>query len=87
MLTLALLLLAADPAPGTTRVYGDWAVACDNLKVCEMTSLIGDEGDWPEDGPMAASIRRDPGPQGSFDIVVDSARRRAASRSAWMARP
>nr|WP_294809758.1 DUF1176 domain-containing protein [uncultured Sphingomonas sp.] len=74
MLTLALLLLAADPAPGTTQVYGDWAVACDNLKVCEMTSLIGDEGDWPEDGPMAASIRRDPGPQGSFDIVVDSAR-------------
>jgi hypothetical protein len=72
MLTLALLLLAADPAAGGSQTFGDWAVACDNLKICEMTSLIGDEGDWPEDGPMAASISRAPGPQGSFEVMVDS---------------
>ncbi|ATY33246.1 DUF1176 domain-containing protein [Sphingomonas psychrotolerans] len=74
MLTLALLLLAADPAVGVSQTYGDWAVACDNLKICEMTSLIGDDGDWPADGPLAASISRAPGPQGGFEIVVDSAR-------------
>jgi hypothetical protein len=74
MLTLALLLLAADPAAGASQTYGDWAVACDNLKICEMTSLIGDEGDWPEDGPLAASISRAPGPQGGFEITVDSAK-------------
>jgi len=74
MPTLALLLLAADPAIGASQTYGDWAVACDNLKFCEMTSLIGDDGDWPEDGPLAASISRVPGPQGGFEIVVDSAK-------------
>jgi hypothetical protein len=74
MLTLALLLLAADPVAGTSQTYGDWAVACDNLRICEMTSLIGEDGDWPEDGPMAASISRAPGPQGEFEIAVDSAK-------------
>lgn len=74
MLTLALLLLAADPAAGASQTYGDWAVACDNLRICEMTSLIGDEGDWPEDGPLAASISRAPGPQGGFEVSVDSAK-------------
>ncbi|WP_168355904.1 DUF1176 domain-containing protein [Sphingomonas gei] len=72
-MTLALLLLAADPAAGASQTYGDWAVACDNLAICEMTSLMG-EGDWPEDGPLAASIRRAPGPQGGFEITVDSAK-------------
>jgi hypothetical protein len=55
------------PAPAPLKSFGDWAVACDNLRLCEMTSLIGDEGDWPEDGPLAASIAARPGPQGGFD--------------------
>ncbi len=74
MLTLALLLLAADPTVGASQTYGDWAVACDNLRFCEMTSLIGAEGDWPEDGPLGASISRAPGPQGGFEMAVDSAK-------------
>lgn len=72
MLTFVLLLAAADPATGTFQTYGDWAVACDNLKVCEMTSLVSDEGDLPDDGPLTASISRDPGPQGGFEIAVDA---------------
>jgi hypothetical protein len=73
MLTPALLLLAADPT-GTSQTFGDWAVACDNLRTCEMTSLVGDDTDFPEDGPLAASISRAPGPQGGFQVTVDSAK-------------
>ncbi|WP_404336307.1 DUF1176 domain-containing protein [Sphingomonas sp. MMS12-HWE2-04] len=72
MLTLALLLAAADPAKGDFQVFGDWAVACDNLRACEMTSLLGDPADWPDDGPLTASIARDAGPQGGFTVEVDA---------------
>jgi hypothetical protein len=69
MLTLALLLLAADPTAGTSQTYGDWAVACDNLKICEMTSLLVEES---EEERISASITRAPGPQGGFEVIVDS---------------
>lgn len=71
-LALALLLLAADPAAGNAQSFGDWAVACDNLRACEMTSLLGDAADWPDDGPLHASIRREAGPQGGFTVEVDA---------------
>jgi hypothetical protein len=74
MLTLALLLALADPTLGEIRTFGDWAVACDNVRHCEMTSLLGEDGDWPEDGPLAASISRAAGPQGGFEIVIDTAK-------------
>ncbi|WP_171982533.1 DUF1176 domain-containing protein [Sphingomonas sp. LM7] len=63
------LFLAADPATGTSQIYGDWAVACDNLKICEMTSLLVEQS---EEELISASISRAPGPQGGFEVVVDS---------------
>lgn len=71
MLMLALLALA-EPTIGTSKTFGDWEVACDNIRACEMTSLMREEDEWPEEGPRTASIARAPGPQGGFVVVVDS---------------
>lgn len=69
MLTLV-FLLAAMQAPreqGETRTFGDWAVACDNVKSCEMTSLFPEEGDI--DAPQM-SIERAPGPDGGWTVEL-----------------
>jgi hypothetical protein len=78
MLIAALLLLADTPGALPFQEFGDWAVACDNLRRCEMTSLTRDSDDWPEDGPRSASISREAGPQGGFEVVVDADKNPAA---------
>jgi hypothetical protein len=64
--------LQTAPAIGPIRSFGDWAVACDNLLHCEATSLIGEETDWPDDGPLTASIAREAGPAGGFTVTIDA---------------
>ena len=61
---LALMLAlsaAADPAPREVRVYGDWAVGCDNRRKCHATSLPDETAsDEPVgDGNLDVSIKRD----------------------------
>ena len=70
MLTLALLLAAvqAAPTPGTEKGFGDWEVACDNTRACEMTSLIREDAEWPEDGPRNVSIAREAGAAAGFSV-------------------
>jgi hypothetical protein len=72
MLISALLLFAADTGALPMKEYGDWAVACDNLHRCEMTSLAREEDDWGDNGPPTVSISREPGPLGGFEVVVDA---------------
>lgn len=68
MLILALLAAAqAAPAPSEVKSFGDWAVACDNLRSCEAASLMADEAD--ESVPQIA-ITRDGGPAGALAIEV-----------------
>lgn len=68
MLILALMAAqAAVPAPGPFKTFGDWAVACDNTRVCEMTTLAP-EGGGESEGDM--SITREPGPQGGFTVQI-----------------
>ncbi|MBB5711391.1 DUF1176 domain-containing protein [Sphingomonas xinjiangensis] len=74
MLTYALLLAAAQavPTPGTEKGFGDWEVACDNSRACEMTSLIPEEAEWPEDGPLNVSVAREAGPAAGFDVTIET---------------
>lgn len=69
MLTLALLAAAqAAPAPSEVKTFGDWAVACDNLRACEATSLMPGE-ELPDDLPQV-SIARGSGPAGALSVEI-----------------
>ncbi len=74
MLLLALLAtVPADPAPGPIKTFGDWAVACDNVHACEMTSLLPGDGMSVEGSgydEISLSIARGPGPAGAFSVEV-----------------
>jgi hypothetical protein len=66
MLILALLAAAqAASAPTEVKSFGDWAVACDNLRYCEAASLMA--GDDVENPPQIA-ITREAGPAGALAI-------------------
>jgi len=76
MIGLLLLFAAADavtPRAGPTNNFGDWAVACDNVRVCEMTSLIPEieESDGSDSG-ASFSIARAAGPGGGFFFEVST---------------
>lgn len=69
MLILALLATAqAVPTPSDVKAYGDWAVACDNLRSCEATSLT--PGDDLSDDPPQVSIAREGGPTGALTVEI-----------------
>ena len=58
------------PRPGALKTFGDWAVGCDNVRRCAMTSLGDDFGtDWPE---VTMTVTRAPGPDGGFDLAFDA---------------
>ena len=73
MLTLFLLAAAdaAVPKPGPIKTFGDWVVACDNVRACEMTSLIAEnETADGSDSGASFSIARAAGPTGGFVFDV-----------------
>ena len=57
-----LLLAAAAPQPGTVHTYGDWSIACDNVKRCGAAPLVPAEAE-DEDLTLYAA-RREAGPEG-----------------------
>lgn len=61
--------VAADPTPGPFKSFGDWAVACDNVRRCEMTSLEPTDGD-DDSGGAELSLVREPGPNGEITITL-----------------
>ena len=61
--------LAAQPTPGPFQSFGDWAVACDNVRRCEMTSLQPADGDIETNG-TELSLVREPGAEGEVSITV-----------------
>lgn len=83
-LPLLFLAMIAGPQLGKVKTFGDWAVACDNVKRCEMTSLFpGDDTAaslerFPGDAAMPGSgydsvtlsIERAPGPSGGFTVEI-----------------
>lgn len=78
MIGSLLLFAAAEaavprPALGPIKTFGDWVVACDNVQVCEMTSLIAenDAGDGGDSG-ASFSVARAAGPDGGFFFELSS---------------
>lgn len=74
MLIPTILMLMAGPAatvprPGPIKSFGAWAVACDNVHACEMTSL------WPEDSQ--------PEEGSPYDALSVSVARAAGSMGGW----
>ena len=68
MLILALLAAAQTaPAPSEVKSFGDWAVACDNLRFCEAASLMADEN---LDNVPQIAITREGGPAGALAIEI-----------------
>ncbi|QNQ08939.1 DUF1176 domain-containing protein [Sphingomonas alpina] len=76
ILSLLLFAAGADPAaprPGPIKTFGDWAVACDNVHACEMTSLIPTQEmvDGTDSGGYF-SIARAAGPDSGFVVEISS---------------
>src|SRR5688572_16594067 len=65
MLAMAGAMASASPE---VKIFGDWAVACDNGKRCEAVALMNEERLGDE--PTQALIRREPGPNGELLIQV-----------------
>ena len=68
MLILALLATQAAPAQTETKAFGDWAVACDNIRFCEAASLL--PSDHLENDPPQVAITREAGPAGKLAIDI-----------------
>lgn len=58
----------ALPRPGKVKVFGDWAVGCDNTRRCELRSLAA-ENEPP--GGVTVAIAREAGPAGRLDVKVE----------------
>lgn len=70
MLTFALLFVAqAAPQQGPIKPFADRLVACDNVKRCEMTSLLPEQGGPTAEAPQM-SIVREPGPAGGWTVEL-----------------
>ncbi|MBJ6122605.1 DUF1176 domain-containing protein [Sphingomonas mollis] len=52
--------------PGTLKTFGDWAVGCDNTRLCTLVSLGPDGGEFP---PVTMAVMRQPGPDGAMEIA------------------
>jgi hypothetical protein len=69
----AMMLLLADPTAGPIKAFGDWVVACDNRKHCEMTSLLPGDGmtdPGEEYSNVMVAVARAPGPAGGFTVEL-----------------
>ena len=66
LILLAVALAAAGP--GAERLFGDWAVACDNVKRCEATALMPES--WGGDDAPGMDVSRDAGPAGAVTVVI-----------------
>lgn len=79
-MAMLLFLLAAQagrvepvPSPGPIKTFGDWVVACDNVRTCEMTSLWPGETQ-PESGSpydqVSVSVVRAAGPTTTWTVDI-----------------
>jgi hypothetical protein len=73
-MTLAILALAAaiaaapDAAIGEQRIFGDWAVGCDNVLACEALSL--DPEDLTGMATGSLTVQRGAGPHGYYRAAI-----------------
>ncbi|AZI35326.1 hypothetical protein NT2_14_00090 [Caenibius tardaugens NBRC 16725] len=65
----------AAPKPAEVKIFGDWAVACDNGQTCEMTALahgddVSDTGVDGFDSLADISVKRPGGPAGAVEVWI-----------------
>lgn len=75
ILPLLLVLASAPAAPlpdKGVKIFGDWAVGCDNSASCEMTSLLpeGEEGNEAYQD-VFVSVGRVPGAAGALTVLLE----------------
>jgi hypothetical protein len=70
-LPLLLPMIVPPPGPGVERVFGDWAVTCDNVKRCEAVAI----SDAPQGDGSASDLvlTREPGAAGGLTIAFTPA--------------
>jgi hypothetical protein len=56
----------AVPRPGEQKTFGDWTVACDNVRSCAMASL-GTDADFPA---VTMQVSRRAGPSAGLEIAL-----------------
>jgi hypothetical protein len=61
---MLLLALAAVPSLPVEKLFGDWAVVCDNVKRCEATALMPEDWDGDGDAPEL-DLSREAGADGA----------------------
>ena len=64
---------ATWPKPGPVKTFGAWAVACDNVHACEMTSLWPDDTQPEEGSPydqISVSVARAAGPAAGWTVEI-----------------
>jgi hypothetical protein len=57
---------AATQRPGQVRIFGNWAVGCDNIALCTMTTLGPESGAGPPE--LIVTLLRQPGGEGQVDL-------------------
>ncbi len=67
-MTMILAAALALAGPGNEHVFGNWAVACDNVKRCEATMLMPES--WSGDEAPTFDIAREAGPAGALTISI-----------------
>lgn len=66
---MILFAAALAPAgPGAERLFGDWAVTCDNVKRCQATALMPE--DWSGDEAPTMTVTREAGPAGTVTVTI-----------------
>ena len=66
--TAAAAAATAPGAPGAEKLFGNWAVACDNVKRCEATALMPES--WGGDEAPGLYVTREAGPAGAVTIAI-----------------
>jgi hypothetical protein len=60
---------AVPPHPTSPKTFGDWTVACDNVRICTMASLGPETADFP---PITLALTRQPGPGGGWSLAFQT---------------
>ncbi len=64
-----LLALSAAVSLGPLKTFGDWAVACDNVRRCALTSIQPEDGAMDSNG-VAILLDRTAGPAGALTLTL-----------------
>lgn len=68
MLALAAPLALGASGPGQEKLFGNWAVVCDNVKRCQATVLMPES--WEGEEAPGLDLGREAGPVGAVTVTI-----------------